>query len=151
VGIFRTKGTPATEVARQLKCSQRWVLDRLKILKLPPEVQQMLHAGRIHIYDVPVILRHIRERHLAVANEIAASKNGRKLQDRKPEMRRRFRRRRSKKEINDMTGVMLDAGVNPLAPRVASWCAGFITDEELMSDFATNKDAEAYSNKNESQ
>jgi hypothetical protein len=39
---------------------------------------------------------------------------------------------------------MFEANVIKFAPRVASWCAGYLTDEELVAEFATNKNPEAY-------
>ena len=48
--------------------------------------------------------------------------------------KRRFQGRRTKAEISRMIARMFDAGVTGLAPRVAAWCAGDVSNEDLMAE-----------------
>jgi len=43
---------------------------------------------------------------------------------------------RSREEINQMVARMLEAGITGLGPRMGAWCAGHISDADLLADFA---------------
>lgn len=124
-------------VARELKKDTKWVNYRLRLLKLPEEVQQLVAARRVTLLDLEIVCRRSTPaEQIKVAEELAASKRGRgrnAVFQGTPHLRS-FRRRRNKSEINAKIAKMFGLGVHGLAPRVAAWCAGFVTDEELDAE-----------------
>jgi ParB/RepB/Spo0J family partition protein len=130
------EGISPSAIAAELKKSYQWVYDRMLVLRMPEQVQQLVAARRVTLLDLKLLARQVTpEEQIKTAEAIAASKRGpggrRKSS---PEFARSFRHRRSKSEINLMIGEMFKAGISGLPTRVATWCAGFITDDELRED-----------------
>lgn len=118
-----------------------WVHKRMKVLKLPEEVQEMVAARRVHLYDLEIILsKPTREAQIKAAEALAASKRGRGNRGNKTAeldgevLARSFRRRRTKAEISDLITKLMNAGVVWIASRVAAWCAGYVSDDEISAD-----------------
>lgn len=131
-------------VARELKRDTRWVHARLRILSLPEEVQQFVAARRVTLLDLEIVCKkQSPEQQIKAAEAIAASKRGRgrRAVFVGEKLTRSFRRRRNKSEIGRMIAKMLDAGISGLAPRVAAWCAGHVSDEELDADISASSGA----------
>lgn len=132
------KGVTLRQASKELKQSTDWVFVRLRLLRMPPEVQQKAAAGLLSQTNLNAIagLKKPEDQILA-AGKIAAARiagKGKRL----PGVERVFKRRtatvRSKEEINRMVERMLSAGIDGLAPRVGVWCAGNISDEDLWAD-----------------
>ena len=56
-----------------------------------------------------------------------------------PKLRRKFRYRRSKQEINARIGQLMEAGLSGLVTRFGAWCAGYISDDEFDHDIELEK------------
>lgn len=126
-----------TQVAKELKKDSRWVHARLRLLKLPEQVQQLVAARRVTLLDLEIICRKTDQAdQIKAAEALAASKRGRghKAVFMGEKLERSFRRRRNKAEINGKIALMLNLGIEGLAPRIAAWCAGFVTDDEINAD-----------------
>lgn len=130
-------GMTLVNVSRALKKNTRWVHARLRILKLPEPVQQLIAARRVTMLDLEIICRkETPEEQIKAAEALAASKRGRGRNAvfEGTSLTRSFRRRRNKTEINSTISKMLTLGISGLAPRVAAWCAGYISDDDLAGD-----------------
>lgn len=135
-------GVTTREAARELKRDVRWVHTRLRLLSMPDDVQQLVAARRVTLLDLEAIARReTPEEQIAAALAIAASKRGqgRKACVADSTLLRSFRRRRNKAEIDGLILRLLDSGIGGLAPRVAAWCAGRVTDEELEEDIQAER------------
>lgn len=129
-------GQPAVRaIAAELNRDLRWTFARLRILKLPEEVQQMVAAGRVTLLDMEMIFREpTDEQRITLARALAASKRGPAKQayfEDGTKVLRRFRRRRNKAEINDKITKLFELGLQGLPTRIAAWCAGGVSDEEI--------------------
>lgn len=130
-------GVSIRKAAEELKKCNRWVGDRLRILQMPEPVRQLVAAKRVTILDLQIIARRkTPEEQIKTAEALAASKRGpgRNAVFQGTPLTRSFRRRRVKSEINAMISEMFVAGINGLPTRVAAWCAGCISDDELRED-----------------
>jgi ParB family chromosome partitioning protein len=131
-------GMTLRNVARDLKKDTTWVHKRLRILKVPEEVQQLIASKRVSLLDLEIICgRDTPEGQIAAARVIAESKQGRgrKAHFTGEKLTRSFKRRRHKTEINELIARLLNLGVkNDLALRICTWCAGSISDDELEAD-----------------
>jgi ParB/RepB/Spo0J family partition protein len=139
-------GTSAAAAARELKRDHSWVCKRLRILTVPEQVQQMIAARRVTLLDLEIICRKdTPEAQIKAAEALAASKRGRaKKADfgDGEKLLRSFRRRRNKSEINAVVAQMFELGIQvnqPLAPLVAAWCAGTVSDEELQAQMKNSE------------
>lgn len=131
-------GTLKKQIWGDLKKSNRWFQHRVEMLELPEEVQEMIAAGRVKLYDIEIIRRHHEpETQIRVATEIADCKRGRgrKREIKNPELVRTFKRHRGKQEINALIQRCLEAGVVLDGNRCLAWAAGSLTDAEIEKDF----------------
>lgn len=129
------------QAAEELKRDTRWVHKRLRILSVPEAVQQLIAARRVTLLDLEIVCRRkTPEAQIEAAQALAASKRGRAKNAVfvGEKLTRSFRRRRNKSEINDLISKILNMGIaQHLGLRIAAWCAGYITDEELDADILT--------------
>jgi ParB family chromosome partitioning protein len=133
-------GLPSSAViSTELKRDQTWVLKRLRVLKMPPEVQQLVASRRVTLLDLQIVARkETPEEQINVAESLAASKRGRGRNAVfvGEKLSRSFRRRRNKSEINALVARCLNLGIDLSGNRVAGWCAGSISDDELEADIS---------------
>jgi len=98
------------------------------------EIQQYAAAGRLSAVNLEALwLLPEDERPEGVKKIIQAKKvgPGRKLK-RMP--KRRFRPRKTKEQISQLAGVLLNANINGLPPRLLAWAAGYIPDKDIKRD-----------------
>lgn len=130
------EGAPCRQVARELKQSTDWVLARWWLLKMPEEIQQRAAAGLLSAANIKRLanMSSPDEQLLAAGKIVDARKRGRG--NRLPGLDRRYKasKVRSREEINAMVERMLLAGITGLAPRMGAWCAGHVTDEDLLNE-----------------
>ena len=114
LGRLFPKGTTLREAARELKRDTRWVHARFRLLKLPEEVQVKVAAGMLSLVDVEVLSQfETPEEQIKAANEIAkANRRRRKPADKK--LRRKFRYRKTKFQINQKIAKLMDKGLRGL-------------------------------------
>jgi ParB/RepB/Spo0J family partition protein len=140
--LYPDKLPSSQKIADDLKRDQTWVLKRLSVLKVPHEVQQLIAARRVTLLDLQIVLkRDTPEEQIEVAKTLAASKRGRGRNAVfvGEKLARTFKRRKTKTEINGLIAQLFNRDVkNNLAIRIATWCAGSISDEELEADIAAD-------------
>jgi ParB/RepB/Spo0J family partition protein len=128
------EGVSVREAARELKQPTRWVWIRRQLLRMPEAIQQKAAAGLLSQWNLDTLAGiESADEQIAAADKIAEARTrgkGKFL----PGLSKAYKRRRSvrpREEINRVIERLLAAGINGLPPRVAAWCAGHITDEEL--------------------
>jgi ParB/RepB/Spo0J family partition protein len=131
-------GASMREAARELKQSTHWVWVRVRLLQMPEAIQQKAAAGLLSQANLEVLAGLERaDEQIAAAEKIVEARErgkGKFL----PGLTKAYKRRHGSRrvgEINRMIERMLAAGIVGLPPRVAAWCAGSISDEELLKDF----------------
>lgn len=132
-------GTSALKIYTDLGKPARWFTDRVAMLDLPEEVQQMIAAGRVKLYDIAVIQRRgTAAGQIEYARAIADSKRGpgKKSVITADTPVRSFKRRRAKAEINALIEQCLNFGVVLDGNRALAWAAGYLSDAEIQSDIA---------------
>jgi len=135
-------------IAKELGRTPPWVHRRTALLELPVEVQYMIASERLVQVEtdwlISLLNRHDDEVILKKAYELLDAKRTGKI--RKFIRENRVGRtvsdtRRTKGQIADMIAFMFSLNINGLPPRVAAWCAGTISDEDLKSDLIVWRDS----------
>jgi len=131
------EGVSVREAARELKQPTRWVWIRRQLLRMPEAIQQKAAAGLLSQWNLETLAGiESADEQIAAADKIAEARRrgkGKFL----PGLSKAYKRRRSvrpREEINRMIERLLAAGISGLPPRVAAWCAGHISDEELWKE-----------------
>jgi len=135
------RGATAREIAKELNKPVAWVYRRLRLLDLPLDVQLMFASGRLVQNDLDVVLalRDDPEAARAAACEILDARlvsptEARRVRTRLQRGRYVTDGRKTKSQIGKMIGVMFELGIHGLPTRVAAWCAGGISDDQLTAD-----------------
>ena len=130
------KGATVRAAAQELKRPTKWVHVRVRLLRMPEEIQQKAAAGILSQDNLDKLAGlETADEQIRMADEIVAARQrgkGKFL----PGLERTYKRCRvrSREKINHMIERMLAAGINGLPPRVAAWCAGQIPDAELLKE-----------------
>jgi len=131
------EGASVREAARELKQPTRWVWTRRQLIRMPAAIQQKAAAGLLSQWNLDTLAGiESPDEQIAAANKIVEARErgkGKFL----PGLSRAYKRRRSvrpREEINRMIERMLTAGIGGLPPRVAAWCAGHVSDEDLLKE-----------------
>jgi len=134
LGRLFPEGAALREAARELKRHTRWVQARLRLLKLPEEVQIRVAAGTLSLVDVEVLSRlETPGEQIKAANNIAkAKRRGRHPSETK--LDRKFRYRKTKAQINRMIAELMEHGLDGLTTRALAWAAGSIGDDDFEED-----------------
>jgi ParB/RepB/Spo0J family partition protein len=132
-------GVTVRAAATELKRPTAWVHDRLRLLTLPEEVQQLAATGLLGAVNIKVLIALATpEEQIAAARKIVEAKRecGKtaSLHHLDPKYRRKFGYRKSKAAINQMVYKMLGCGITGLGPRMGAWCAGYVSDAEIEKD-----------------
>ena len=132
------EGVSLRVAAAELKRPTGWVSDRLRLLTLPEEIQQLAAAGLLAMCNVKVLIALPPDQQIVAVRKIMEVKQqyGKtaSMKHLNPKFRRKFGYRKSKEEINRMVAKMLGLGITGLGPRIAPWCAGYISDREIEQD-----------------
>jgi ParB/RepB/Spo0J family partition protein len=130
------KGASVREAARELKQPTKWVYIRVRLLRMPEEVQQKAAAGLLSQANLDQLIgiKSAKEQVLAACQIVEARERGKGKS--LPGLDQTYKRSRvrPRKEINQMIERMLAAGIVGLPPRVAAWCARQIPDGELLKE-----------------
>jgi ParB family chromosome partitioning protein len=127
------EGVSLRVAAAELKRPTRWVHTRQRLVQLPEEVQQLAAAGRIVATDIEALWNLPEDERVDGAQKITRCQKG--VKGKLPKrLRRRFRPRKTKEQISKMTGVLINANINGLPPRLLAWTAGYITDYDIKLD-----------------
>lgn len=130
-------GASVRAAAEELKRDTRWVHARLRLLRVPDEVQQMVAARRVTLLDLEIICKKTTpEEQIKAAQSLAASKRGRgrKTVFEGDALIRTFKRRRTKEEVNAKIEKMFAFGTPDIASRALAWAIGAISDEQIDED-----------------
>lgn len=133
-------GENATTIARELGRPRPWVYRRTALLELPVEVQYMVASERLVQNELDILLSLKTEDEEVIrrkANDLLdAKKRGESKKWVRENRQGRFvaDTRRTKAQVADMIAFMFSLGISGLPSRVAAWCSGNISDEELKSD-----------------
>jgi ParB/RepB/Spo0J family partition protein len=131
------EGVSLRVAAKELKRPTRWVHARFRLVQLPEEIQQLVAAGRLVTIDIEALWNIPKGEQVESAQKIVRVKRvpGKKLPRK---LRRKFRPRKTKEQIGKMTGVLLNAGIEGLPPRLLAWSAGYLSDREIRRDIKTH-------------
>jgi len=124
-------------IAKALNRPGRWVHARQLLLRLPEEVQQIAAAGWLKQLSIVALSQLTSpEDQIEGARQILAAKqlNSRNQTNLPKKYRAKYEGRKTKEQITKIVARMLGEGVYGGMPRVAMWCAGKITDADLMAD-----------------
>ena len=134
-------GVTLRQAAAELKRPTRWVHVRLRLLEMPEPVQQQAAAGLLSAVNLDALtgIETPEDQAIAAGKIVEARQSRRHLSDLEAACKRSFHRRRTKNEINQMVACMLAAGITGLGPRTGAWCAGYLTDSELLQDIEVER------------
>jgi len=130
-------GVTLRQAAQELKRPTHWVHVRLRLLRMPESVQQKAAAGLLSAANLDTLagIDSPEDQVIAAGKIVEARQRGKgKFLPGLDRACKRPRGVRSREEINRMVERMLEAGVGGLAPRVGAWCAGHLSDAELLAD-----------------
>lgn len=138
LGHLFPQGVSLRVAAAELKRPTGWVHDRLRLLTLPEEVQQLAASRLLSMVHIKMLVTLTPDKQIDAARKIVEAKREHgmraSLKHLEPAYRRKYGFRKSKAEINKMVGLMLGRGITGLGPRMGAWCAGYISDEEIQKD-----------------
>lgn len=121
--------------AKELKKTTQWIHVRLRLLKLPEEIQKKAAAGLLSAMNIEALCKLPENDRVKVAEEIIKSKRVRGKTSRLPaRLRRKIRPRKSKAQISEMVALLMDAEIEGLPLRLLAWVAGYITDQDIKGD-----------------
>lgn len=136
---FINAGWTQDEMARQFNQSRGWVQARCNLLDMPVEIQQEAAAGFLTQEHVRQLrsLKSKTEQFEAV-KKIKASKMAnekKKIRVAPKKSNPLAKRKREREEIFTMMEMFMDVIGPSFYSRCMSWCAGELSDFELMRDF----------------
>jgi len=130
-------GTSVRHAACELKQPTKWVHVRVRLLRMPEAIRQKAAAGLLSQMNLEMLAGlETADEQIEAADKIVDARRrgkGKFL----PGLNRTYKRRwgvRPRAEINRMIERMLATGIRGLPPRVAAWCAGHVSDEELLKE-----------------
>lgn len=136
---FMRAGWTEKEMAERFNQSRGWVQARVALLSLPEEIQQEAAAGFLtqeHVKQLKSIKS--RDEQFAAVKRIKQSKllgEKKKIRAAPKKQNPLQKRRREPSEIFDMMERFMDVLGPGFYSRCMAWCAGEISDFELMRDF----------------
>ena len=126
-------GVTLEVAAKELKRPSRWVHIRLRLLTMPEGVQKQAAAGLLSACNLEALAGREPDEQILLATKIVEAKeSGCRIVD--PACKRPFKGGRSKAQIVAMISRMLEAGLVGIGPRMGAWCAGYISDEDIIQD-----------------
>ena len=131
------EGVSLRMAAAELKRPTRWIHTRLRLTQLPEEIQQLAAAGRIVATDIEALWNLPEDERVAGAEQIVRLKGQTGKKKFPKRLKRKFRPRKTKEQISKMSGVMLNAGILGLPPRLLAWAAGYVSDRDIKKDIKT--------------
>jgi ParB/RepB/Spo0J family partition protein len=129
------EGTSLRTIGKAMSRDAHWVHQRLRIMQLPEELRDKVAAKMLTLLDVDVLVKLPPDEQIGAADEIIAARGRRKRKlNVNPKFRRKFKYKRGKEDINRRIGQLMEAGLDGLATRSLTWCAGYINDDEYDLD-----------------
>jgi ParB/RepB/Spo0J family partition protein len=136
-------GVTLKRAADDLNRPTRWVHARLRLLKLPEEVQTLAASGLISAQNIDrLATMQDAGQQIEAAQALVVARQKSKSSDvvngLAPQFRDSFKARRSKDQILKMLVRILDQNVVGIEAKVASWAAGYIEDDALHQEIDNN-------------
>lgn len=143
-------GMTEAEMGRALPSANRgWIQVRLMLLKLPPEIQRDAASGllgQVQIRDLYTVMINTTDRDILMTEFRKAkdakikgesykikAKKGKTSNNRKHPSQ--IKHTRARPEMFSLMRHMIDNNLTGLQTRVLAWCAGEISDDDLLTDF----------------
>ncbi len=125
-------GVSLRKAAKELKRPTRWVHTRLRLLELPEWIQIKAALGFLTAVNIEAVYQlpdNMREK--AVHKILDFKKKKTRLTS---PVKRSFRPKKTKEQLSKMIGMLLNAGIHGLPPRLLSWAAGYLSDVAIKKD-----------------
>lgn len=116
--------------------SERWVQSRLRLMLLPVPIQRMAAAKLISALDIDQLVKLPAERQMEVA-EARVAESGKLVRGRAPKkqhLKRKFRHKVSKAQVNTMIEYLWSYKIDGLPSRLLAWANGYVTDEVIKKE-----------------
>jgi ParB family chromosome partitioning protein len=127
------EGVTLRKAAAELKRPTKWVHTRLRLLKLPKEIQDLAAAGRITASDINALWNLPDKHRVKSAERLVKVKRG-KGRRLPRQLQRRFKPRKTKAEISKLIVTLLNAGLDGLPTRLLAWAAGEVSDRAIRRE-----------------
>jgi ParB/RepB/Spo0J family partition protein len=131
-------GKPLRDISKIVHKDTRWVHQRQRLASMPPEVQSKFAAGLLSLLDIDSISKlEDVDQQIKTANLIIEAKRARDT-GRVTRLRtaRKFRPRKSKKDIWAMNGRLMQIDNTHSISRFLAWTTGDVSDQEIEEEFA---------------
>jgi ParB/RepB/Spo0J family partition protein len=120
--------TQPSLIAAGLKKSMTWVMWRLHLLELAPEVQKMVAAGRLRLQHADTLYKYPLAEQAARAHAILAERNVPR------KWGKRSLARHDPRNVHLLIRQLTEKGITDLPLTVLLWCLGKATTEEVDRD-----------------
>lgn len=126
------------DVSKLVGRDTRWIHQRRRLASMPPEVQSQFSIGLLTLLDIDSLAKLATpEQQIKTAELMIEAKRRRDTEGvTKLRKARRFRPRKTKKDIWRMNGRLMQMGINGAITRLLAWAAGDVTDEEMEQELA---------------
>lgn len=126
-------------ISQEIRKSERWIQTRQRVLEFPTEIQHMLVAGRVPLQLVTEVWNVFKSNGPAAAvkacREIEKAREGRVIKRSKlPAYLQSGHPRPPKDKILEKVSTLLAAKLTGLAPRFGAYCAGYVSEEDIIKD-----------------
>jgi ParB/RepB/Spo0J family partition protein len=131
-------GRSLRDVSKLVGRDTRWIHQRRRLASMPPEVQSQFSIGLLTLLDIDSLAKLATPEQQIKTAELMIEAKRRRDTDGVTKLRkaRRFRPRKTKKDIWRMNGRLMQMGINPLVTRLLAWASGDVTDEQIEQELA---------------
>jgi ParB family chromosome partitioning protein len=131
-------GRSLRDVSKLVGRDTRWIHQRRRLAAMPPEVQSQFSIGLLTLLDIDSLAKLATPEQQIKTAELMIEARRRRDTEGVTKLRkaRRFRPRKTKKEIWRMNGRLMQMGINGLVTRLLAWAAGDVTDQEIEQELA---------------
>jgi ParB/RepB/Spo0J family partition protein len=131
-------GRSLRDVSKLVGRDTRWIHQRRRLAAMPPEVQSHFSIGLLTLLDIDSLAKLATpDEQLKTAELMIEAKKRRDIEGvTKLRKARRFRPRKTKKDIWRMNGRLMQMGIDGLVTRLLAWAAGDVTDQQIDHELA---------------
>jgi ParB/RepB/Spo0J family partition protein len=131
-------GRSLRDVSMLVGRDTRWIHQRRRLASMPSEVQSQFSIGLLTLLDIDSLAKLVTAEEQIKTAELMIEAKRRRDTECVTKLRkaRRFRPRKTKKDIWRMNGRLMQIGITGLVTRLLAWTAGDVTDEEIEQELA---------------
>jgi ParB-like chromosome segregation protein Spo0J len=131
-------GRSLRDVSMLVGRDTRWIHQRRRLASMPAEVQSQFSIGLLTLLDIDSLAKLVTAEEQTKTAELMIEAKRRRDTEGVTKLRkaRRFRPRKTKKDIWRMNGRLMQMGITGLVTRLLAWTAGDVTDEEIEQELA---------------